>query len=198
MNDHQTDPLLAEAIARRDESRAQILRARANRTGGDAVNRLADAFDKMAQQAEKAAKASSIAFDNIEPPRPDPEGTAQHLADSEGNFAANAEVAAVGGIGIKASNTDVSTGKPAQTAQQAGEAIVDGVQKVVGDQVVGGAKSSLTAETDESRAAIVIPDDWRDLSWQERRSIASKLSDSPISNGEEANAAIEAELKRRG
>lgn len=197
MNDHQTDPLLAEAIARRDESRAQILRARANRTGGDAVNRLADAFDKMAQQAEKAAKASSSALDNIETPRPDPEGTAQHLADSEGNFAANAEVAAVGGIGIKASNTDVSTGKPAQTEQQAGEAIVDGAQKIVGDQVVGGAKSSLTAETDETRAAIVIPDDWRDLSWQERRSIASKLSDSPISNGEEANAAIEAELKRR-
>lgn len=198
MNDHQTDPLLAEAIARRDESRAQILRARANRTGGDAVNRLADAFDKMAQQAEKAAKASSSALDNIERPRPDPEGTAQRLADSAGNFAANAEVAAVGGIGIKASNTDVSTGKPAQTAQQAGEAIVEGAQKILGDQIVGGAKSSLTAETDESRAAIVIPDDWRDLSWQERRSIASKLSDSPISNGEEANAAIEAELKRRG
>lgn len=53
-------------------------------------------------------------------------------------------------------------------------------------------------ETNESRAAVNIPDNWTDLSWQERRSIASQVSADPITNGEQANAAIEAELKRRG
>ncbi|MCF6371059.1 hypothetical protein [Rhizobium halophilum] len=197
MNDHQNDPLLAEAIARRDESRAQILRSRANRLGGSAVDRLANAFDKMAEQAEKAARQSSTALSNIEPVKPDPEGTSRQLADSEGNFAANAEVAGVGGIGIKASNTDVSTGKPAQTIQQAGEAVMPGAQKIVGDQPVDGNRNAGTGESDE-RSKVEIPATWKDLTWQERRSLASKLSDDPISNGEEANAAIEAELKRRG
>jgi hypothetical protein len=199
MNDHQNDPLLAEAIARRDESRAQILRSRANRLGGStAVDRLANAFDKMAEQAEKASRESSTALSSLEPVKPDPEGTSRQLADTEGNFAANAEVAAVGGIGIKASNTDVSTGNPAQTVQQAGEAVMPGAQKIVGDQPGGGGASTRTTETDGTHTAVPIPDNWRELTWQERRSLASKLSDDPISNGEEANAAIEAELKRRG
>lgn len=199
MTDHQNDPQLTEAIARRDESRAQILRSRANRLGGSiAVDRLANAFDKMAEQAERASRESSAAWADIEPVKPDPEGTSRQLADSEGNFAANAQIAAVGGIGIKASNTDVSTGKPAQTIQQAGEAVTPGAQKIVGDQLVGGASTSRTSETPDTRAAVAIPDNWRDLTWQDRRSLASKLSGDPISNGEEANAAVEAELKRRG
>lgn len=200
MTEHENDPLLAEAVARRDESRAQILRARANRTGGNAVDRLADAFDKMAEQAGKAARASSEVAANIEPARPDPEGTARQLADSEGNFAPNADVAAVGGIGIKASNTDVSTGKPAQTIEQAGDAVEPGAQKIVGDQPVGDASAAgrpRTAETPETRAAVVIPADWKELSWQERRSLAAQLSDDAVTNGEQANAAIEAELSRR-
>ncbi|WP_207642189.1 hypothetical protein [Neorhizobium vignae] len=160
------------------------------------MDRLASAFDKMAEQAEKAARRSSVALAEIEPAKPDPEGTAQLLADSEGNFAANAEVAAVGGIGIKASNTDVSTGKPAQTIEQAGEAITPGAQKLVADQIVGGEIGGASAS--DASGDVTIPDGWRDLTWQERRSLASKLSDKPISNGEEANAAIEAELKRRG
>jgi hypothetical protein len=188
-HDHDDDPALAEAIARRDESRAQILRGKANAN---------PAYEQLAAKAEKDAAASARAADGIPEPKPDPEGTAQLLADSEGNFAANADVAAVGGTGIKASNTDVSTGQPAQTVEQAGVAVTEGAQKIVGDQPVGNATTSRTTETAGTRAAVVIPDGWRDLSWQERRSIASKLSDTPISNGEEANAAIEAELKRRG
>lgn len=200
MSDHEKDPLLAEAIARRDESRAQILRARANRTGGDAVTRLANAFDKMADQAEKASRASSRDASDIEASKPDPEGTARALADKSGNFPANAEVAAVGGIGIDSSNTDVSTGKPAQTPEKAGVAVTSDAQKIIGDQPVGGASTGRprTVETAESRAAVTIPNDWQSLSWQERRSIASQLSDEPITNGESANAAIEAELARRG
>ncbi|CAD7023178.1 hypothetical protein REJC140_00119 [Pseudorhizobium endolithicum] len=197
MTDHKNDPQLAEAIARRDESRAQILRSRANRLGGDATERLASAFEKMAEQAEKAARQSSTALSSIEPIKPDPEGTSRPLADSEGNFAANAEVSAVGGIGIKASNTDLSTGKPAQTIGQAGEAVMPGAQKIVGDQPAGGTGNGGTGDTDE-RSKVEIPANWKDLTWQERRSLASKLSDDPVSNGEEANTAIEAELKRRG
>ena len=44
--------------------------------------------------------------------------------------AARWEVAATGGTGIKASNTNVETGKPANSADEAGEAII-------GDQAVG-------------------------------------------------------------
>lgn len=201
MTEQKNDPLLAEAIARRDESRAQILRARANRSGGNAMDRLANVFDKMAEQAEKQLKASSDALADLEPAKTDPEGTARQLADSAGNFAANADVASVGGIGIDASNTDPKTGKPAKTIEQAGVATHEGAQKIVGDQPVGDAPAwgrPRTAETAESRAGVAIPEDWTALSWQERRSLASQLSDDPITNGEQANAAIEAELKRRG
>lgn len=192
------DPALAEAIARRDESRAQILRSRATAAGGTAVDKLATAFGKLADQAAADSKQSADAAGRVEPTPPDPEGTARQLADSEGNFAPNAEVAAVGGIGIDASNTDVTTGKPAQTIDQAGVATTEGAEKIVGDQAVGTATTSRTAETDETRAAVAIPEGWKDLSWQERRSLASKLTDDPVSNGEQANAAIEAELAKRG
>lgn len=197
-HDHDEDPALAEAIARRDESRAQILRSKANAAGGNSMDRLAAAFDKLADQAEGVSRRSAEAAANIEPLPIDPEGTARSLADTEGNFAANAEVAATGGIGIDASNTNVATGQPATTAEQAGKAVIEGAQTIIGDQAVGTATTSQTAETDVTRAAVVIPEGWRDLTWQERRSIAAKVSDTPIANGEEANAAIEAELKRRG
>lgn len=137
MDTHEKDPALAEAIVRRDESRAMILQARAQQTGGTAIDKLAAAFGKMADQAAADARKSAEAADAIEPVRPDPEGTAQHLADSEGNFPANAEVAATGGIGIKASNTVGDTGKPATSAAEAGLAVTEGAQKIIGDQPVG-------------------------------------------------------------
>ena len=190
MTDHENDPHLAEALARRDESRAQILRGKADAN---------PAYEELAKAAEKDARASAQAADGVVEAPIDPEGTAQQLADSEGNFAANAEVAGTGGIGIKASNTDVKSGEPAQTAEQAGVAVTDDAQKITaGDQPVATATKSPADETADTRAAVVIPEGWADLTWQERRSIAAKLSDTPISNGEEANAAIEAELKRRG
>lgn len=48
-----------------------------------------------------------------------------------------------------------------------------------------------------SPASITIPEAWRDLTWQERRSLASQLTDEPVKNGDDANAAIELELERR-
>lgn len=143
MDIHDNDPLLAEAIARRDESRAMILQSRAQ-AGGNAMDRLADAFGKMADKATAEARKSAEAADKVKPVRPDPEGTARLLVDSEGNFAPNAEVAATGGTGIKASNTNVETGKPANSADEAGVAITEGAQAVIGDQPVGNDLDSLS------------------------------------------------------
>jgi len=39
-----------------------------------------------------------------------------------------------------------------------------------------------------------IPENWRELPWPELRSLASKLSDTPISNKADAIAAIEARV----
>ncbi len=45
--------------------------------------------------------------------------------------------------------------------------------------------------------AVEIPDDWQNLPWQQKRSLASRVSDQAIRNGEDADRAIEAELQRR-
>lgn len=54
-----------------------------------------------------------------------------------------------------------------------------------------------TAEPREKQAAVVIPDNWRELPWPRLRSLASQVSDDPIVNRPVAVAAIEAELARR-
>lgn len=62
----------------------------------------------------------------------------------------------------------------------------------------GSANTTAVVETDATRTAVVIPADWETaLSWQERRAIASKLTDKPVKNGDDANEAIRAELQRR-
>lgn len=155
MDPHDNDPLLAEAIARRDESRAMILQSRAQ-AGDTAMDQLANAFGKMADQANAEARKSAEAASQIEPPRPDPEGTARLLADSEGNFAPSSEVAATGGTGIKASNTNVDTGKPATTAGEAGEAVTEGAQKIIGDQSVGDDLDALSDEDLRVRYEMVL------------------------------------------
>ncbi len=54
-----------------------------------------------------------------------------------------------------------------------------------------------TAALGDEGGAVEIPDDWRDLPWQQKRSLASRVSDQAIRNGEDADRAIEAELQRR-
>ena len=124
--DHMTELHTADAISRRDESRANVLRGRANRMG--------DQFKKPSEAASKEAMASAKAADQLRSSEPaiDPEGTAPGLSDRSGNYAANAEVAAAGGIGVDSSNTNVDSGKPAQSADQAG------TDPVTGDAVVFG------------------------------------------------------------
>lgn len=55
-----------------------------------------------------------------------------------------------------------------------------------------------TVETAEERAAVVIPDDWQDLSWPALKSLASKLSDDPVRDKEDAVKAVEAAVEARG
>lgn len=63
-------------------------------------------------------------------------------------------------------------------------------------ELSGRTASEMPAAADP-RDAAVIPDDWRDLSWPARRSLASTLTHSPIISGEDAEEAILAELARR-
>lgn len=105
----------AEAIARADESRASVMRRKA----------LTDQNYKAASEAAaRDAKESSDHLAKLErhavSGETDLSGVTL-LSDSEGNFAPNAEVAATGGTGVVASNTNPDTGEQAQTAQEAGE-----------------------------------------------------------------------------
>ena len=184
MSDHDNDPALAEAIARRDESKAQILRSKAQ-AGSNGVDAMAKAFAKLATEAAAESKKSAEAAANIEPVKPDPEGTARTLADNQGNFAANAEVAAVGGIGIEGSNSKEGSTEPAQTADEAGTAVVPGAQKIIGDQPVAGDGTS------------VIPGDWRDHSWQKQVKLAEQISGKVDLNAAEARQFLEAEQTRQ-
>jgi hypothetical protein len=54
-----------------------------------------------------------------------------------------------------------------------------------------------TWEPRAEQAASPIPDDWRDLKWPQKRSLAASVSKHPIRNSADADAAIEAELARR-
>ncbi len=112
--EHQSELHTRDAISRRDESRANVLRGRANRMG--------DQFQKPSKEASDEALASAKAAEELRGSVPpiDPEGTSPGLSDRSGNFAANAEVAAAGGIGVDSSNTNIDTGEPAVTGAEAG------------------------------------------------------------------------------
>lgn len=184
MTDHHNDPLLAEAIARRDESRSQILRARAVRTGETAADRMAAAFETMAKQAAKDASKSSAAFAGIEPPKPDLSGTAPTLSDSAGNFAPNPEVANVGGIGAEASNTKAGSTDQAKRPE---DVDLSGVTQGVGP---GG--------TEIGGGVVEIPADWEGSHWQTRVALAKRISGRDDVKTDEANEIIAAEVERRG
>jgi hypothetical protein len=49
----------------------------------------------------------------------------------------------------------------------------------------------------EARAEVEIPQDWRDLSWPQVRSLAAQFASEPVLNKAQAVDAVEAELARR-
>jgi len=54
-----------------------------------------------------------------------------------------------------------------------------------------------TVETPAARTAVDIPDGWRELGWPALRSLASKLTDEPVRDKDDAVRAIMAEFQRR-
>ena len=101
----------AEAASRKAESEAAVLRSH---HGGEARTDL-----KAAEKAELDARAKLDSAAAAGVPT-DLSGMSRGLSDSAGNFAPNVEVMTSGGIGVEASNTNVETGEPAQTADEAG------------------------------------------------------------------------------
>lgn len=126
-----TDQAQAEAIARRDEALAFVALGNAPRDP--------QPYAPLVSEALAAADASRRHAEEIsgQTPTPDPEGTPAPLADIKGNYAANAEVAAVGGTGIDGSNSVEGTDQPATTADEAGTPALEGAQKIVGNAPVG-------------------------------------------------------------
>jgi hypothetical protein len=105
-----------DSAARVAESRSLVFQSRAHANPNDPdAQRLAD--EAAAEATEASAKLRELQ-DN--PLAVDPEGTAPGLADRLGNFAANVEVANAGGIGVEGSNSNVDTGAPAASADEAG------------------------------------------------------------------------------
>lgn len=98
--EQQMDVREAEALSRRDESVANVLRGNINedeKATQQAAKEAAKEARKSAKELEKAQNADVAV---------DPEGTAARLADSEGNIATDVETATQGGTGVDASNTD--------------------------------------------------------------------------------------------
>lgn len=133
-HDQDNDPQMAEALARANESRAQVLRSKAARAG--VLDQDGKGYAEMAREAAAEAEKSAKALGDIPEPEIDYEGTARPLADSEGNFAANVEVAATGGTGIKGSNSTGPDGGQATKPEDAGYAVTEGAATIKGDQVV--------------------------------------------------------------
>jgi len=115
---YHDDLAQAEAVMRAADARASVLAQEAAKNPDAFGN-----YHKEAIQAANEATKKAIELrDN--PPNflgKDPEGTRRPYADKSGNWAANAEVANAGGIGVDSSNTNVETGQRAQTADEAGE-----------------------------------------------------------------------------
>ncbi|HEV7253871.1 MAG TPA: hypothetical protein VGN97_12365 [Mesorhizobium sp.] len=183
----------AEAISRRDESMANIMRGRQLRSPYGP-----DARAEAAEQAAQAETESAERLDELNAVRLpiDPEGQAAPLADRSGNFAINSEVAGTGGVGIDSSNS-TEAGEPAQTAEEAG--VVSPMQQpapTAAPAKITRGNQPVEPPADGASSA-EIPENWQDLPWPERRSLAAQFATTPVKNSDDANAAIEAELKRR-
>ncbi|EFL88294.1 hypothetical protein [Ahrensia sp. R2A130] len=109
-----------DAIARRDDAKAQLLAGRASATDGKGA--IADAAKKALEEANASSKAAE---DNRKPGERDLSGMTNLLSDSNGEFAKSAEQAQVGGIGVVNSNSEP---KPS-------EDLSDAEAKVVADKI---------------------------------------------------------------
>jgi hypothetical protein len=102
----------AEAASRKAESEAAVFRSRVKSGAGKADLTAREKAYTEADAALKKATETAVVQDLS--------GMSRGLSDSAGNFAPNVEVLNAGGIGVEASNTNVTTGEPAHTADEAG------------------------------------------------------------------------------
>ena len=77
--------------------------------------------------------------------------------------------------------------------------IAEGYIELVDEQLSDESDASVESEPspEDDAENVIIPDTWRDLSWPELRSLASRLTTNPVTNKTDAVSAIEAELARR-
>lgn len=139
----------AEAVSRRDESRANIMQGRALRMG-DRYEGASDEADKAAAESAKRAQEAAERDAVI-----DRSGTAPAMSDSEGNFAPNPDVANTGGTGVAASNS-TEGGDQAKSVDDvdlspAEVGITDG-NEVIGDPSEARVKQAET-QLDEAKSA---------------------------------------------
>lgn len=154
----------AEAASRKAESEAAVLRGRTARA------RDPESYKTALQEKIDAGTAAQKELDEINSStaQQDLSGVSRGLTDSAGNFAANVDVLKAGGIGVEASNTNVETGEPAKSADEAG-----------------------------ARGTVAIPEDWQKLPVGERRALVARLGGSEGMKSADANDFIQAEVDRR-
>lgn len=132
-------------------------------------------FTNRAQSAEQ--EEADRARLSLAAQAKDYEGTVLDRADAAGNVARDAAQANEGGIGVAASNSGPEDqDKRVQASPDAGS----------------------TEKSDDEVSKVEIPDNWNTLGWPQRRSLALKVArGAKVDNGDDADAAIKAELERR-
>jgi hypothetical protein len=124
----------AESLSRKAESEANVFRIRQMKMPDHKgyQSRLKETDGAIKESAEEVERIRELA-----PPDRDPEGTRQTLSDKAGNFAPNAEVAGVGGVGMDYSNS-ASGGEQAADADSVEMVPTLGEQQMVGVVGLGG------------------------------------------------------------
>ncbi|MGU3496356.1 hypothetical protein ACLBXM_20130 [Xanthobacteraceae bacterium A53D] len=177
------------ARAERDEAReaGQDLAAQAERAEAEAVQAIGakneagmeTAVPDLPLRQDHAAEIAGRNLDDVQEPKDPVERIDERIPQGE---TANEKLV-----------EHMSASQPGPSAE-----LVEAAQREAGALPEAADGEEGIAPKGETSKVVAIPAHWQSLTWQERRSIAAQVSDSPIRNGDDANAAIEAELKRRG
>lgn len=109
----------AEALSRKQESEAMILSGRAERSRDPA------SYEEELAARVKAGQEASAELERLQNSvaAKDLSGMSRGLSDSNGNFAANADVLTTGGVGVEGSNSKEESTEQAKTAEEAGTVV---------------------------------------------------------------------------
>lgn len=106
------------------------------------------------------------------------------------------------GSEIKPTPEDAARTADAAEAEAKQKAAAEGVarkdaERKEAERIAAEAAAEAARKTAD-RAKVKIPAQWADMPWHDMRALAAELTDDPVRSKEEAAAAIQAELKRRG